>query len=402
MRARAAETSAEPRSAAGGRIGLDERAAPSPRAERLKAFLSRWLFSPLQGMTLGDWLRVLAANRGRVHPAYWARATLTTATAASNSVRARREARRMGTLVEAARVDAPVFILGHYRSGTTHLQNLMALDDRFGFANNYEANFPHTFLTYEESAFRLGARLAPHKRPHDDVALGLATPAEDELALCADTALSPHMGWHFPARADHYERYLTFRDADPGERERWKASLGHLLRKLTVKHGGRRLVLKSPCHTARVALIREAVPDARFVHIHRDPYRVYQSTRHMELKVRPLFQYQRPDLSDLDDRILRRYRTMYEAYFEDRERVPPGHLVEVSYDALVREPVATLRRVYDGLGLSDFEEVRPTVERYLAGLSGYRNNRYADLDPALRARIAREWAFTFEAWGYRL
>lgn len=36
----------------------------------------------------------------------------------------------------------PVFILGHPRTGTTHVFNLMALDDRFIFANTLMVGFP--------------------------------------------------------------------------------------------------------------------------------------------------------------------------------------------------------------------------------------------------------------------
>ena len=37
---------------------------------------------------------------------------------------------------------------------------------------------------------------------------------------------------------------------------------------------------------------------------------------------------------------------------------------------------------------------------HLAGLDGYETNRYGDLEPRLKARILREWAHAFDAWGY--
>lgn len=369
--------------------------------DRLRSLLSRWLFSPLQGATVGGWWRALRSNRFRVAPVYWSRAALTTLTAAHNSLQARRERRRYRDAWESVELQPPVFVLGHYRSGTTHLHNLLARDPRFGFPNNYQANFPSTFLTTETMGARIGSLFTMRKRPHDNVRLDLRVPTEDELAICADTFLSTHMGWHFPRREPHYRRYLTMREAAETERRRWRRSLRRFAAKLAVKQDTPRLVLKSPCHTAKVALILETFPDAVFVHVHRNPYDVYRSTRNMELEVEPLFQYQRPRRDALEERILWRYRTMYRTYLEDRESIPPGRVVEIPYRDLDEAPMPTLERIYAALGLPDFEVARPHLDRYLESIAGYRKNVYPELDPDTRARIAGQWGFAFEEWGYR-
>ena len=229
--------------------------APARReglTERGRAWLSRWILSPLAGMTLGAWLRVLRENRFHVSPLYWPRATLTTVQSVFNSVDARRERRRFGPRLAATRVDRPIFVLGHYRSGTTHLHNLLCVDPQFTYANNLAATFARTFLTTEDAKRRWGARITMRRRPQDDVKLDLEVPGEDELALCAATGLSTHMAWHFPRRAQEYERYLTLEDASDDERRAWKAALDEFVRKLTLKAGGKTVVLKSPTHTAKV------------------------------------------------------------------------------------------------------------------------------------------------------
>src|SRR5262249_13355793 len=123
------------------------------------------------------------------------------------------------------------------------------------------------------------------------------------------------MGWSFPRRADHYHRYLTFREAPAGELAEWKSALTGFVRKLAVKYG-RPLVLKSPGHTCRIKLLLELYPEDRFVHIHRNPYVVFQSTRHMLRAVAPWFALQRPRFDDLDDRTIRLYKEVYEVFFE--------------------------------------------------------------------------------------
>jgi hypothetical protein len=100
------------------------------------------------------------------------------------------------------------------------------------------------------------------------------------------------------------------------------------LRKLTWKYGVRLLVLKSPPHTCRIKLLLELFPRARFVHIRRDPYAVFRSSQLLFQTVFELHRVQRPSADDLDDWVLRQYRAMYDAFFEERGVVPAGQFHE--------------------------------------------------------------------------
>ena len=63
-----------------------------------------------------------------------------------------------------------MFILGHWRSGTTLLHYLLAQDaERFSFANTYQVVNPYTFLCTEETNTRRFARLVPSTRPMDNM-----------------------------------------------------------------------------------------------------------------------------------------------------------------------------------------------------------------------------------------
>ena len=297
-------------------------------------------------------------------------------------------------------VQAPLFILGHYRSGTTHLHNLLALDPQFAAPTFFQVLNPHTFLTTERLAAPLADRLVVRRRFQDEVALGAGVPSEDEVALCTMTGLSPYMAWYFPRDGSGYGRYLTFGGVPDGEIARWKHALTTFLKKLTLKHG-RPLVLKSPPHTARIRLLLDLFPDARFVHIHRDPYDVFRSTRHMIRTVQPVFQLQASPPLDGDDTILGVYAEMYDAYFEQRGLIPEGRLCDVGYEDLVREPLAVVGSIYRTLGLAGFEGVQARLETYLGSISDYRKNRLDDLPEPLRRRIAHEWGRSFDEWGYR-
>lgn len=368
--------------------------------DRFRLGLSRWLLSPLQGTTLPVWRQALSDNGWAVPPRFWPRALLTTLSAAVNSRQARRERQRFEREWATVEVRAPLFVLGHYRSGTTHLHNLLAADGRFAFPDNFQANFPWTFLSTEARGKQLGSYFTMRKRPHDNVALDLDVPTEDELALCSSTLLSPHMDWHFPRAGGRYtRRYLDFAEASEAERDLWVRGLRTFARKLTLRHD-KPLVLKSPLHTARLPLLLRAFPDARFVLVHRHPFEVFRSTRRMEAAVEPLFRYQHSSFERRDERILERYRRMYDRYLADRASVPQGQLVEIGYEELETAPLAALERIYRTLELPEFAIGRPAIEAYLRSISGYRKNRYAPLESDLRDTLAREWHATFEAWGY--
>jgi hypothetical protein len=141
-------------------------------------------------------------------------------------------------------------------------------------------------------------------------------------------------------------------------------------------------------------------PGARFVHIHRDPRVVFQSARRtLEVNIR-WHRLQRPRLDDFDDWVIRHYREMYDAFFEERHLIPRGRLHDVAFEALEKDPVGEVRRTYEGLGLPDFRVVEPDLRSYVASLAGYRKNTFPDLPGPLRARLAREWRACFEEWGY--
>ena len=245
----------------------------------------------------------------------------------------------------------------------------------------------------------LAAALITRTRPQDNMAAGLDLPGEDEFALCNATGLSPYMGWAFPLSQAQYDQYLTFDGVAEGERSRWQRALLRFLKKLTWKHG-LPLVLKSPPHTARIRLLLGMLPGARFIHIRRDPYTVFQSTRHLWKTGPPCWCLQRPDFPDAKDRIIATYRAMYDAYFDQRVLIPEGHGCELAYEELERNPIGQLEAVYERLGLADFASVRPVVEDYLKSIAGYRKTEHPKLSEPHRQRIAREWERCFEEWGY--
>ncbi len=353
----------------------------------------------LGGITFGDWRQLLRENRFAIAPARLPRAMMITAQSVQNSLWRWIEQQRFAQQLEQVKVLPPLFVLGHWRSGTTLLHNLLTVDQRFAFPSNYQTLFPHTFLTTEALHARLVKIFLPKNRPMDNVEWTMQTPQEDEFALCITTLKSPYLGWFFPKRRAHYDRYLTLETVSATELQQWKEGLRSFMRRVTYKRQ-RPLVLKSPPHTCRIKYLLELFPEAKFVHIHRNPYDVFQSTRKMLLENFKLQNLQTPHVHDLEDWILAQGRTMYDRFLVERHLIPVRHLHEIAYEDLERDPVGQLRRIYEALSLPAFAEAQPALETYVQSLSGYQKNRFAEMPRALKHRIASEWQACFAEWGY--
>ena len=99
------------------------------------------------GITTGDWLSLLADNGFRIPPRYWPRTAFTTLISLVNTAWWATAEAMVYRSTARQTVQPPLFILGHWRSGTTHLHNLLSLDERFAYPRFDQVMIPNTFLT---------------------------------------------------------------------------------------------------------------------------------------------------------------------------------------------------------------------------------------------------------------
>jgi omega-hydroxy-beta-dihydromenaquinone-9 sulfotransferase len=348
------------------------------------------------GMTLGEYLRLLRKHRFAVAPAYWPRAAFMASMGVLNSVINQYEKRLYGQQIACAQIKPPLFILGHWRSGTTHLHNLLATDTQFAYPTMYQVLNPHTFLSTERYSRILF--VSPTTRMMDNMGIDAGVPFEDEFATCG-TLHSPFLRWVFPRAGEEYDKYLTFRGVPSQEIAEWTAALALFYKKLTWKYN-RPLLLKSPPHTGRIKLLLDMFPDARFVHIYRNPYVVFQSTqRQTQVSLRTMG-LQHTDLQHINAGIICRYKIIYDAFFEERVLIPDGRLHEVSFEDLEKDPIGQVKRIYDHLDVPGFDAMQPSLQGYVDSMADYRKNTYPELSSSLRNEIACAWRQSFEHWGY--
>jgi hypothetical protein len=209
---------------------------------------------------------------------------------------------------------------------------------------------------------------------------------------------SPYLTIAFPNRPPQGQAALDLEGLTPRARRAWGRALVHFLRRVTLRRPGR-LVLKSPTHSCRIRHLLRLFPEARFVHIVRDPYVVFPSTVNLWKSLYETHGLQRPTFAGLEEHVFRTFSLLYDRLEEGKRLVEPGRFHELRYEDLVRDPVGQMRALYEHLGLGGFEEVRPRLEHYLAGTRDYRTNRYA-LPPALREEITRRWGDVIRRHGY--
>jgi omega-hydroxy-beta-dihydromenaquinone-9 sulfotransferase len=350
-------------------------------------------------MNLKGWWRLLVRNRFRVEKRYWHQAAVITLLSLFHSLYgnwqwvwvARRAAR---TEIK----DTPLFVIGHWRSGTTLLHELLALDERHTAPTTYQCLVPNHFLMSEDFVRRWLKFLLPSHRPMDDMPVGWDRPQEDEFGLCNMGLPSPYLTIAFPNHPPQDQEYLTLEGLPPEDLEHWKEGFLRFLRQITYLTK-KRIVLKNPLGTCRIKVLLEMFPEAKFVHIVRDPFALFASTVNLWKVLYREHGLQKPRFEGLEEHVFCTFERMYERFDADKKRIPDGHLCETRYEDLVRDPIGNLRMIYDALHLGEFEGALPAIEAYITATGEYRGNLNLP-SSELREEIAMRWAGYMRQYGY--
>ena len=358
------------------------------------------LFHPLAMNSSRHWFRLLRASGGVNRGGRLRSAAITAASPLWAPLRLTERLIYGRRIRETQIHPSPVFILGHWRTGTTLLHYLMHQDPNFGSVSLFQTLLPASFLSARGLLGPLMRRFVPATRPMDNMELALDLPQEEEYATCNLCEHSLYVGWYFPKRMHElFHKYVLFEDALPEVVNQWKRVYLDVLRKATLHAGGKPLLLKNPANTARITQLLELFPDARFIHIHRDPYAVFRSSQKLHRSVYDMVGLQTVGDAEIQDNVLHIYRKLMRRYLDTRGLIPKGNLVEVRYEDLEQRPMQELERIYAALRLSGLEKARPRMESYLAAQKSYVKNRHVFTQHDI-ARVRREWQFAFDQWGY--
>lgn len=303
------------------------------------------------------------------------------------------------SLVNAELHGPPVFIIGHWRSGTTLLHELLVRDVRFGSPSTYQCFAPHHFLVTEWAFRRFGNWLIPGRRPMDNMAAGWERPQEDEFALMNLGLPSPYRRIAFPRLGGVDMDYLDFEGVSTHDRQLWFDALRRFLTSVSVA-GGRPLIVKSPTHTGRVGLLAEQFPDAKFIHLSRDPRDLFPSTIKLWSSLDRIQALHSADDSDLDEYVIECLSRMYRSFHQVRSSLGPGRLMDVRYEELAADPVGTVESIYRQLHLADFGSVRDDLLTWEQNHHRQYQPNQHKIDSQTEGLLRDRWSEYFDHYDY--
>ncbi len=232
----------------------------------------------LLGTDFFGWIRVLVKIRFYVALNKIPLAVLITVTSFFNTLLFWIEWAVFGFWVSKIKInEPPVFILGHWRSGTTLIHELIGLDRRHVYPTNWDCFVANHFLLTGWFLKPLLKRLLPDKRPQDNMPVEFDLPQEDECALSCLGAPSAYMHFFFPKNRQAYYSLHDIEKQSKSDQKRWQRIYLWFLKRVIYTRPGR-LISKSPTHAFRIKTLLRLFPEARFVNIIRNPYHVVNST----------------------------------------------------------------------------------------------------------------------------
>jgi len=282
---------------------------------------------------------------------------------------------------------APVFIIGHWRSGTTNMHNLMLQDPLFASVTMLHCAIPSGFLTWEWLARWILKRRLPKSRPMDSVPLGIDEPMSEDFALAGLTHMSHYLNYFFPQIAEQtFRETVLFQGVSRRDVAHWSRMYEYLLRKVSYACGGKRLLLKNPPNLGRIPEVLKLYPDAKFIHVYRNPCVVHASTLKLMDRFMDNLAFQSHDDLQIEEFVSRRYELIMEKWLRDRHSIPAENLIELRHEDIVARPMEIVAEVYRQFGLSGWSVMEPRLRAFTATLVGYQNNSYA-FAPDYLARI---------------
>ena len=357
---------------------------------------------PINTLVGADWKTFKAITNGREVDASWkGKFSLTKAVCRLLSVLSPiQEGRYREQLADKPLAHDPVFILGHWRSGTTFVHNVLSCDKRFGYCTTYQTVFPHLMMFGQPFFKKNMSWLMPDHRPTDNMELAVDLPQEEEFALSNMCPYTYYNFWFYPKYMQEYcDKYLIFKDITPEELNVWEETFRKMIKISLWNTGGQQFLSKNPPHTGRVKELVKMFPNAKFIYLMRNPYTVFESTRSFFTNTIQPLKLQEFSDEAIESNILSVYKKLYDQYEADKHLIPAGNLIEVKFEDFEADALGMTERIYRELSLPGWEEARTAIEQYVGSKKGYKKNKYKYADRT-RQLVEANWGDALKQWGY--
>ena len=276
----------------------------------------------------------------------------------------------------------PIFIIGHWRSGTTYLHNLLSQDKQFGFPTTYQCFLPGVFLTGKNFLKAIHKTTLPDKRPMDDVKLNSDFPQEEEFIISALSPYSYYQCYFFPKKMiDFFSSYALLSSENS---KKWEKLFLFIVKKITYVCKGKQLIMKNPVNTFRISHLINIFPNAKFIYLHRESNQLLNSTYKLFDRFLALYSFQVMEETIIKNNILWVYNQLLSQYDEQRKLIGKHNLVEVDYNVFIKNPLEEVERIYCSLQLDGFETAQDDFRKYILGQASYRPDTYGDLGKRIK------------------
>ena len=170
----------------------------------------------------------------------------------------------------------------------------------------------------------------PKERPSDRIKLDVDLPQEDEFAVSNYINISHYNFFFFPNDyKKFYSEAIRFKN---DKSSKWLNAYYKLLDRIYLYTNKSQLIIKNPSNTSRIKYLLKKYPNAKFIHIYRNPIFVYLSTYKFFSELFPSVNLQNIDNETLKKLILYNYKEIYKDFYNYKSLIPKGNLIELKFE----------------------------------------------------------------------
>ena len=297
--------------------------------------------------------------------------------------------------------EPPTFIVGHWRSGTTFLHNVIHRSQRFSSIDLAQSLRIRSTILMGNVMRKILTDHAPEDREFDGVAIAHDEPQEEEMALTTLGMTSTYHQGMFPRdRKEIINGALYPENLSVEDYREFSGNYLWLAKKISyIDEQHRPLLFKNPAATARIDFLREIFPEAKFIHIIRRPADVMRS---FAPTLKTLFGhyslhgiYESPPM----DTLIEEYTRLMQAHLKQRDHLLDKDYIEVRYEDFRQAPLKTVDQIYQHFGWDFTDAQRQNISEYLKSISDYKRNK-REPDPELEAELESKLSFAYDQWSY--
>jgi hypothetical protein len=302
--------------------------------------------------------------------------------------------------IEDLPVYGPVDVIGLPRTGTTALGSMLSLDPQFRSLRMWEQREPCPPPTLEgeaEDSRRLAYARENDALPDEARAMHLY-----ELDATVEDSDILGMGFHGQQYTiPVYGYHAWWRDADSTDAFAYHRRAVKLLQSRRPPY---LWLFKAPHHKFHLEALLSAYPDARFVMTHRDPAKAVPSYASFVSHIFPAPAGKR-DLPRHGREVSEHLRIGMENAIAARGRIGEDKFLDVHHVELIADPLGTIRRIYEFLGVNLDEKAELMMKEWQASnrSGSHGTHKYEPADFGLSAaQIRADYDFYIEHFGVEI